>query len=79
MDLICTKCGEPWDLDYVLQEAPEDFIREGSAILHCPACPENEKDIYIEAKNIAAKARAIADVMGDDLDGAASEMDDLWK
>ena len=27
MDLICLTCGEPWDIDTVLHEMPEDFER----------------------------------------------------
>ena len=25
MDLICTCCGEPWDVDYVLHEEPTNL------------------------------------------------------
>ncbi len=40
MDLVCTRCGEPWDVDYVLHEEPEGFKRKGGRIDHCPVCPK---------------------------------------
>ena len=27
MDLLCTCCGEPWDIYHVLHEEPEEFDR----------------------------------------------------
>ena len=32
MDLICTCCGEPWDIYHVLHEEPEGFDRQGGRI-----------------------------------------------
>lgn len=38
-DLICTNCAEPWEMDFVLYEEPEEFKRIGGMITHCPCCP----------------------------------------
>ena len=38
MDIICTCCGEPYDIEYVLHEDPSAFKREGCLIRACPSC-----------------------------------------
>ena len=38
MDLICSRCGEPWAL-HCVNEEPESFVRSGAAIVWCPCCP----------------------------------------
>jgi hypothetical protein len=78
MDLICTCCGEPWDIDYVLHEEPEGFDRQGGRILGCPCChgitPEGISEG--ERDRLAAVA-AVAELMGDDVDGVAATLEDL--
>ena len=39
MDSAIINCGEPWDMDYVLHEAPHEFTRTHGRIDRCPACP----------------------------------------
>jgi len=75
MDITCGRCGEPWELYYVLHEDPDDFEREGGYIKRCPCCPEREEDVVIEMKERAVIARAISEVLGDDMDGVVSEME----
>jgi hypothetical protein len=29
MDMVCLRCGEAWDMDYVLHEAPHGHVCEG--------------------------------------------------
>jgi hypothetical protein len=38
MDILCTCCGEPWDVYHVLHESPEGFTRHGCLITACPCC-----------------------------------------
>ena len=38
MDLICTCCGEPWDVYHVLHEDTTEFDRQGGLIRGCPCC-----------------------------------------
>ena len=77
-DLMCANCGEPWDFDYVIHDEPEEFVRKGSLISRCPNCRDKGKiltkdlDPIRQMKTMAAVA--LADVMGDDLDGFAAEM-----
>lgn len=73
MDLYCANCAEPWDMDYVLHEAEKgEFKRKGSLISKCPACDENGP----AKEEVQDMIGAIALVMGDDIDGAAAEMED---
>lgn len=75
MDVLCERCGEPWDIDYVQHEmTPQERGRfwrsEG-----CSACHGREvKPRVPEAQRIQAALRT---VLGDDLDGLAAEMQDL--
>lgn len=73
-DMICLQCGEPWDMDFVLHDEPESFERKGAAISSCPACVSHEKPI--RSYNEMAMAAALADVMGDDVDGFVSALED---
>lgn len=77
MDLFCTNCGEPWDVDHVVHDEPDDFERHGSAITRCPACPKDDRKILKASKDRAEAAAMITDLLGDDIDGAAAEMEDL--
>ena len=84
MDLVCTSCGEPWDLDHVLHEEPELFTRAGAAIVACPGChpsgdpPQGDKrGLSAEKRAKLAAARELGELLGDDVDGYAAELEDL--
>lgn len=79
MDLVCTTCGEPWDLDYVLHDEPEGFTRQGVAIVACPCCKErgHGKDLDPKARERLSAARELGQLFGDDVDGYAAEIEDL--
>ncbi|MBD3248551.1 hypothetical protein GF336_00720 [Candidatus Woesearchaeota archaeon] len=77
MDIYCSRCGEPWDIDTVLRESPEEFERMQSLITRCPACPEDPKQISEKAKKRRAFLHVLSDVMGDDIDDFASECENL--
>jgi len=73
MDLYCTRCGEPWDMDYVNFEMT---LEERNHFKHgegCPSCYGKP----VEKTPLRAKiAAAMGDILGDDLDGLASSMED---
>ncbi|MBI2851970.1 MAG: hypothetical protein HYX84_02535 [Chloroflexi bacterium] len=73
MDLYCRRCGEPWDIYYVEQEMdPLERVhfKDGEG---CPACYGKP----IEKRPFRAElAAAFQDVLGDDTDGIAVEMED---
>lgn len=76
MDLICTHCGEPWDMDTVLHDEPEDFTRRGAAIVRCPACEENGPAPGELQEKLSA-ARTLGELLEGDDDGYAAFLEDL--
>jgi hypothetical protein len=78
MDLICTRCGEPWDVYHVLHEEPEEFDRQGGLIRACPCCHGKEpEDMTDETRRRLRAVAEVAEVLGDDVDGLAALIDDL--
>lgn len=89
MDIKCPKCGEPWDMDSLHDETdyrlsrPEWAGKEYSAVyseVSADFRAEGCRAIY-GAKCSGATADPVVavlyDLLGDDLDGAASIFDDL--
>ena len=74
MDLYCQRCGEPWDFHGVQHgdmtpEERDRFLRGED----CPACHGKT----VEKRPFRAElASALSDMLGDDVDGLASEMED---
>ncbi|MDO8472625.1 MAG: hypothetical protein Q7T05_02280 [Dehalococcoidia bacterium] len=73
MDLYCSRCGEPYDMDHVnFEMSPEERARfkKGEG---CPACYGK----VVEKRPFRAQlAGALSEILGDDEDGAAAEMED---
>lgn len=88
MDLYC-KCGEPWDMDSlhdicedllhagdtrdyesIWQEAKQNFRKQGCRLFGCDCTNAPNNDRY----NIQ---EALFEVLGDDIDGVASTMEDF--
>lgn len=77
MDIYCPVCGEPWDRDelHYVSSTPYDlavklFRREGCRVFG----GKHNKNADLEK---AEHARVVYDLLGDDMDGAASELEDL--
>ena len=80
MDIYCPRCSEPVDPDYFHDVAEEngtsyaevarDFQQRGCVALGEPRC-ERADDLRHEVMG------AMFDLLGDDIDGAASMMDDF--
>lgn len=81
MDIPCPKCGEPWENESLHDIATEigstykkvwaefqDMGCEVFAPLGVPPCKADDR---------AMIRAAIADLLGDDVDGYASEMNDM--
>ena len=77
MDLICTRCGEPWDLDYVLHEEPRAFNRQHSCIHRCPCCPAEPLELPPEERERLRLIAVVARICGEDIDAAAAMFEDL--
>lgn len=83
MDLLCPKCGEPWDIDSLHDEAESQgttfsriakrFCQIGCAVFEGVTCVSNDDVSKDTLENISA----IYDLLGDDMDGAASFLEDF--
>ncbi len=80
MDIYCGICGEPWDMDSLhdavdegratsWKDARATFERKGCGLwaVKCSTTPDTAR---------AAASAVLMEVMGDDLDGVASMLDD---
>jgi hypothetical protein len=83
MDIHCRNCGEPWENETLHEVAQEmgttyskvakDFSAKG-----CKAFDGSDYETSHCTADSRAEARGLlADLLGDDLDGYASTMDDL--
>jgi len=80
MDLYCPKCAEPVDNDEFHERADEidstyskvaaDFRANGCSALGGKCNPDTINSPKAQVANV------IYDLLGDDMDGAASELDD---
>jgi hypothetical protein len=78
MDIYCPICGEPWDLDSLREEAEfrktsvgrvyRDFRSRGCFAMWGARCADTTASPLI---------KTVYDLLGDDLDGAAVELEDL--
>ncbi len=80
MDLYCPRCSEPWAMDELhevedmtFDQARKLFQRVGCAALDGGTTPTCEKDDSLRSMASAV----LMDLMGDDLDGVSSTMDDF--
>ena len=74
MDVYCKRCGEPWDLlgvnDGDMTAAERDSFWKGE---YCPSCHGKT----VEKRPFRAElATVLHEVLGDDVDGLAAEMED---
>ena len=83
MDIYCCNCGEPWDIfcvtDYDEKQGmfADGAVIAGYKIKRCPCCPKDKNEIDPAAKDRAERASVVADLLGDDIDGAAAIMEDF--
>ena len=78
MDMVCVICGEPWDITYVLHDAPHEFTRTHSRIDRCPACPTTGRPaLSPEERERLDTIAGIAELCGDDIDSFVAELEDL--
>jgi len=79
MDINCPKCGEPWDADelhYIAAEHGMTFSQKVTAFSRtgCEVFGEQHADPADQQRALAA---AVAfELMGDDVDGVASFLED---
>jgi hypothetical protein len=76
MDLVCTFCGEPWHIEYVLHEEPGAFERTGGLIHRCPSCPKHPPQLTPQERERLDTIKELAALLGDDVDGLAGLLED---
>ena len=77
MDLMCLTCGEPWEVDHVLHEAPADFERKGCRITRCPACAGRLPTLTESDRGRLRELAEVAVLHGSDIDGFAAFLEDF--
>ena len=77
MDLVCTRCGEPWHVDHVLHDETDSFERRGGRIDRCPCCPRHKPGLSPEEQERLDAIAELADLLGEDIDGLAGTLDDF--
>ena len=75
--LYCINCSQEWDIDYVLNQAPEQFVREGAMIQVCPACNGKKVALSEQEQHVCNLARMLAEQFGSDVYAAAETMEHL--
>ena len=90
MDVHCCNCGEPWDQYFLRHDlqaeeehAPGTLAQDGwrfghscLVVLRCPCCPKDGTGLPDAAERIEA-TQELADLLGDDEDGLAAELEDF--
>jgi hypothetical protein len=90
MDIYCTRCGEPVELDYI-HDRVEELRYDGELVNGQPPTFTNVKDDFVKrgcvamgfgpckrVDNLRTQASAaLFDILGDDVDGVASMMEDF--
>jgi hypothetical protein len=72
-DLYCQRCGEPFELDYIMNDMTPEEKKNFETGVCCPAC----KGENVEKRPFRSQIQnALRGVLGDDVDGLASEMED---
>jgi hypothetical protein len=81
MDILCVRCGEPWDTDelhYAAEESGRTWseVRADFYARGCMALDGGQRCERIVNPSTTA-AYALYELLGDDVDGAASMLEDL--
>jgi hypothetical protein len=73
MDIYCRRCGEPWDMDYINFEMTSQERNHFKSGAGCPCCYGKK----VEKRPFRADVSGmLQDMLGDDLDGVAAELED---
>ena len=81
MDIYCSRCGEPWDMDVLWDIADEHDVTYNKAhkLFIKQGCQAVDPGIecYVRNNQISAMYTVLADLMGDDVDGIAATLEDF--
>jgi len=77
MDIYCPKCGEPYDNDELHDNDEGMSYEAASKLFRTKGCSAVFGTRCVPVENNTTRiASALYDVLGDDMDGVASEMED---
>lgn len=77
MDILCTRCGEPWDIYEVLHGEIERFERNGCLVSRCPCCWSKQSvELPVDLQRTLSAVAEVAPLFGDDIDGFAAFLED---
>jgi len=75
MDVICTTCGEPWDVFTAYEELT---LNKSGVPVACPSCNGVEpKGMSPRQRQYLDDVAKAAELLGGDLDGLAAMLEDL--
>ena len=78
MDILCTRCGEPWDVFSLVDDMSPEEANDLKAGRGCPCCKDTSDE---ELHNINPEGsyiqQELAGILGDDIDGLAGTMEDF--
>ena len=98
MDILCTRCGEPWDISSLTDDMLPEEAEKLKAGNGCPCCVNKEQCSYEQNCDACSNyqnyrcstnkfklinndaryiQRELSEILGDDIDGLASEMEDF--
>ena len=75
MDILCTRCGEPWDVYSLTDDMTPEEASDLKAGRGCPCC--KGKEVTNINPDGSCIQRELAGVLGDDIDGLAAMMEDF--
>ncbi len=78
MDILCTRCGEPWDVFSLVDDMSSEEAASLKAGKGCPGCVNTPTEQVVNiAPNSSLIQAELATLLGDDMDGLASTMEDF--
>lgn len=72
MDIYCPRCGEPWEVFSLVDDMTQEEAADLKAGRGCSCCKGKE---IVKRPECAVVSAALLDILGDDIDGVASELD----
>jgi hypothetical protein len=80
LELYCQQCGEPWDVEYVQQDMSKTDRERFLFGDGCESCDWGNPEFMPDPENRRIESDLMAvglDMLGEDLDGLASMIDDF--
>ncbi len=73
MDIYCPRCGEPFDVFSLTDDMTPQESKDFKAGRGCPCCKGKEVK---DRPRRAEASSVLLDLLGDDIDGVAAELED---